>query len=154
MFTLDDATVSVIRVFSRTVLFGLPGALLYDVQSKYLANMAIVRPALYVGAISLGLNALFNYLFIYSFGFGFVGSPLATATTRTILPVMLFFYAKWKGLWTETWHGWAREAFTLARIKQFVFLGAPAASMIILEVGAFEITTAFVALLGNETVTR
>jgi MATE family multidrug resistance protein len=150
VFDLDDVTLAVARTFSRVLIFSLPGTLLFDALAKWNSNMQIVTPALYCSAFSLLLNAFMNWFLIYGVGLGFIGSPIATIVTRTVLPLILIGWLKYRGYLKRIWFGFSRRALRWARIKEFVKFGAPAGGMIILEVGGFHTMTMMTGFLHDD----
>jgi MATE family multidrug resistance protein len=152
VFDLDDVTLAVARTFSRVLIFSLPGTLLFDALAKWNSNMQIVTPALYCSAFSLLLNAFMNWFLIYGVGLGFIGSPIATIVTRTVLPLILIGWLKYRGYLKRIWFGWTRRALRWARIKEFVKFGAPAGGMIILEVGGFHTMTMMTGFLHDDMI--
>jgi MATE family multidrug resistance protein len=152
VFELDEVTHAVARTFSRMLIFSLPGSLLFDALAKWNSNMQIVTPALYCSAFSLLLNAFMNWFFIYGVGLGFIGSPIATIVTRTVLPLILIGWLKYRGYLKRTWFGFSRRALRWIRIKEFVKYGAPAGGMIILEVGGFHTMTMMTGFLHDDSI--
>jgi MATE family multidrug resistance protein len=124
---------------------------MYDLLARFANNQGVVKPALYVGIVVLLLNAGFNYLFIYVFGLGYRGSPLATCTSRWLSPLLLGGYLYRQGLLKQSWFGWRwREAVAWRQVATFFRLGVPAAGIIVLEVTGFHLSTIFVTTMHNE----
>ncbi|KAI1468011.1 MATE efflux family protein [Daldinia caldariorum] len=131
----------------------IPGGLGYvwfESMKKYLQAQAIYRPGTYVLLITSPLNALLNYLFIYPFGLGLYGAPLATGISYWISFLLLVAYAAFvRG--HECWGGFAprRAASNLWPFVRLAFLG-------VIHVGtewwAFEIVALAAGRLGTITL--
>lgn len=63
---------------------------------KYFLIEEIVWPFLIVNLIFMGIGAAFNYLFIYTFGLGFIGAPIATAASRGGIFIVSIIVILWK----------------------------------------------------------
>lgn len=123
----DEHQAELAATFNRWSLVGIAPQGLYWCLGAYMRAQNIVNPTTYVALVMLLVNAGLNYVFIYSGvpglfeGLGFVGSPLATATTRTLGTLALWAYAVlWKRLHEQTWPGWSRAAVSAHRLKEFV----------------------------------
>ena len=92
-------------------------------MQRYLLNQGIVNPSLFVGIAGFLINIPLNYMLIYTAGLGFIGSPIATSTSRILIPFMLWGYVYYKGLHKKTWFGWSREMFSWQRIKTYLKFG-------------------------------
>jgi MATE family multidrug resistance protein len=94
------------------------------------------------------VNAVAQYLLIYVFGIGFIGSPIGFTFAQSLSPILLFLYARGL-LWDQvrrTWAGWSREAFRdwLPYLK----VAFPSAMMMCLEWWGFELMIFLAGLLG------
>jgi MATE family multidrug resistance protein len=152
VFDLDDVTLAVARTFSRLLIISLPGLLVFDVLAKWNSNMQVIRPQVVCSAFTLILNALLNWLLIYGVGLGYVGSPIATVITRTVLPVVFLGWLKLRGHLKRSWFGWSRRAFGWVRVREYVRYGAPAGGMIILEVMSYHGMTVLTGFLHDEAI--
>lgn len=150
VFSLDAVTTAIIRQFSRIMILSLPGSLLYDCVAKWTNNMQLVKPSLYCSSISLALNAVMNYALIYGAGLGFVGSPIATVITRTVLPILLLIWLKVRGHTKTMWRGFDKAAVSRARIVEYLRNGLPAGAMILAEIGGFTGMTMMIAWLHDD----
>jgi MATE family multidrug resistance protein len=152
VFDLDDVTLAVARTFSRTLIFSLPGLLIFDVLAKWNSNMQIMRPQVVCSALTLILNAFLNWLLIFGVGLGYIGSPIATVITRTLLPIVYLSWLKLRGYFARTWFGWTRRAIRWVRVKEYLRYGIPAGGMIILEVVSYHGMTVLTGFLHSETI--
>jgi len=131
--------------YLRVLLWSTPMLLLYGAARRYLQGVGEVRviTLTYVGANLI--NWFLNWVLIYGkFGFpalGVNGSALSTCVARVFMAVALIGFA-WRyerRRGHPLFHHWA--APQLARLRSLVRLGAPAAGQILLEVGAWNLST-------------
>jgi multidrug resistance protein, MATE family len=105
-----------------------------------------MRPGTYVLLITSPLNAALNYIFVYPFGLGLLGAPLATGLSYWISFLLLVLYARFVA-GSACWGGWSRFCFSnLATFSRLALLG-------IVHVGtewwAFEIVALAAGRLGT-----
>eukprot|EP01083_Nonionella_stella_P006348 18426_1 len=118
-------------------------------QSQFMATrmyfkaQSNVLPATYICAMMVLFNLMFNAALVYGYGIswfmyqihgthwnglGFIGSPLATACTRTMQYCCYIFYMfVWKKyhITSGTWSPFKRSTFSCQRIKKFLKVGIP-----------------------------
>ena len=80
-----------------------------------------------------------NYLFIYQFGWGYIGAALARASCQWVMIVVLLTYMYFTGAGSDSWGGFTMDAFK--GWPQFFALAIPGLVMICAEYWAFEIQT-------------
>ena len=144
-FGITPQVASPAASYLRIMLWGTLPLLLYSGTRRYLQGVGDVRviSATYVGANLL--NWFGNWVLIYGkFGMpalGVDGSGISTVISRIFMAAALLGFA-WR---YERKRGhplfrhWAGP--DLARLRQLVRLGAPAAGQILLEVGAWNLAT-------------
>ena len=107
----------------------------------YFKAQSNVLPSTYVSAIMLVFNLCVNLVLVYGYGvswimhqvngthwdgLGFIGSPIATAITRT---TQYFLYIFWmfgyKKYHKETWSKLKLSTFSCKRVKKFVKVAIP-----------------------------
>ncbi|KAH8892770.1 putative MATE efflux family protein subfamily [Thozetella sp. PMI_491] len=98
--------------FLRLLIPGGLGYIWFECMKKFLQAQGIYRPGTYVLFITSPLNAILNYLFIYRFGFGLDGAPIATGISYWLSFLLLVAYAAFvQG--KECWSGFSpRRALT------------------------------------------
>jgi MATE family, multidrug and toxin extrusion protein len=142
--------------FLRTLIPGGLGYILFETTKKYFqaqgtplynhANTGIMQASSYVLMFTSPLNAILNYLFVYTFKFGLLGAPAATGITYWLSFLLLVLYAKYID-GGAPWGGWSRRAFR----GWWIFIQL--SLMGILQVGtewlAFEIITIEAGRLGT-----
>jgi MATE family multidrug resistance protein len=133
--------------FLQLLIPGGLGYVWFEAMKKYLQAQGIYRPGTYALLVTSPLNALLNYLFIYPFGFGLYGSPIATGISYWLSFFILVGYATFvKG--GECWGGWEprRALQHLGPFAKLAFLG-------VIHVGtewwAFEIVALAAGRLGT-----
>ena len=92
----------------------------------------------YVLIITSPINAVLNYLFVYTFDFGLLGAPAATGITYWLSFILLIAYAKFVD-GGQPWGGWSKRAFRGWLI--FIQLALNGILMVGTEWLAFEIIT-------------
>jgi MATE family multidrug resistance protein len=131
--------------YTARLLWGTLPLLLYAAARRYLQGVGQVRviTATYVAANLV--NWFLNWVLIYGkFGFpamGVNGSAISTVFARITMAVALMGFA-WRyerSRGHPLFQHWAGPQW--ARLKTLVKLGAPAASQIVLEVGAWNLAT-------------
>jgi multidrug resistance protein, MATE family len=131
--------------YTSVLLWGTLPLLLYAAARRYLQGVGQVRviTATYLAANLV--NWFLNWVLIYGkLGFpalGVLGSAISTVFARVTMAVALMGFA-WRyerSRGHPLFHHWA--AIEWARLKTLVKLGAPAASQILLEVGAWNLAT-------------
>jgi len=137
---------SMCGIYSRILLPSLWPLLYYQALQRYLQVQGNVYPALIVGAVSFIANIIFNYLFIFSIGMGFIGSPIATMVSRFLVPLFLWLYIWKRKIHKKTWQGWSSEMYSIKRLKIFFKYAIFGGLMIAIEVWGFESAGLFVGL--------
>lgn len=93
--------------FLRWLIPGGLGYIYFEATKKYLQAQGIMRAGTYVLLITSPLNALLNWLFVYVWGLGLAGAPIATGVTYWISFAGIIAYARFIQGW-ESWGGWDR----------------------------------------------
>ncbi|KAK3903930.1 mate-domain-containing protein [Staphylotrichum tortipilum] len=127
-----------------------PGGLGYvwfECMKKFLQAQGIYRPGTYALLVTSPLNAVLNYLFVYTLDFGIDGAPIATGISYWLSFLLLVAYAAFvQG--RECWSGFQpkRALTNLRPFAKLAFLG-------VIHVGtewwAFEIVALAAGRLGT-----
>src|SRR5260370_769999 len=114
--------------------------------------MGVVKPVAFAPVSANLINLLGNWTFVYGhFGFsvfGVAGSGWSTCISRTymvaVLAVTVFLHDRKRdtGLWI------ASRRLDVGRIRELLRLGLPAATQLLLEIGAFAAVTILIGTLG------
>ncbi|XP_054897702.1 multidrug and toxin extrusion protein 1-like [Poeciliopsis prolifica] len=125
------------QIYVNIFMPALPAVFMYQLQGRYLQNQGIIWPQVITGAIVNVLNAIINYVFLYSLEMGVAGSAAANAISQYVLAVVLFSYICLKGLHKATWGGWSLDC--LQEWRPFIQLAIPSMLMLCLEWWIFEV---------------
>ncbi|GAQ85861.1 MATE efflux family protein [Klebsormidium nitens] len=134
------------------MLYLIPGlvasAWLYPV-AEYIQSQAISYPLALCSGLSLLLHIPINYLFIYTFDFGFTGAAIANSFSEIVNLGLLVLYLRYEtsGILERTWDGWSRDC--LEDWGPFLALAIPACLMTCLELWCFELIVILAGLLPN-----
>jgi MATE family multidrug resistance protein len=137
--------------FSYRLLPGLLPYYLFKVLTKYLQSQNLLAPGVWIGILANGLNALFNWTFIYRAKLGLMGSPWATSLVRVmeLLLILTYMYIKKSTILKETWPKISRTNLQYSILKPFWKLGMEGALALGAEAWSFEVTTILAGLLGT-----
>lgn len=108
-------------LFLRYLVPGGLGYIYFECVKKYLQAQGIMGAGTYVLLITAPLNVALNYLFVYTWGLGLVGAPLATGISYWLNFIGLLGYARFVKGW-DAWGGWSREC--LCKMGIFARLAA------------------------------
>lgn len=151
-FGVSTDLVDPMRPFLRALNWGTLPLLCYFGLRRYLQAVNVVHPIMFALISANILNFVGDWALIYGhLGFpamGITGSGWSTCFARiymalVMLTTIIFVESK-RGL--SQWMG--EIGLDLRRIWQLLVLGAPAATQILLEIGAFSGATALCAKLG------
>jgi multidrug resistance protein, MATE family len=138
--------------YMRTLSAGLVPLLLYFAVRRTLQGMNMVRPIALVLVTANLINFVGNYMLIFGkFGFrayGVTGSGIATCISRTYLALVLVVYLLWYDARHKTELLNTPLQPDLARIRQLISLGLPAALQLTAEVSVFALVASLIARLG------
>ncbi|CAG8453213.1 5635_t:CDS:2 [Paraglomus occultum] len=125
-------------LFLRCLLCGAPAFVMFECLKKYLQAQGIVKAPTYVLVIAATLNICLNYLLVWyePFSLGFIGAPIATATTYWFMLILLIGYIRYFDGY-QVWGGWTRQC--LSGWGEVVMLAVPGIFMICSEWWAFEL---------------
>ena len=166
VFRQDPEVSAQAAVFVRWLAPGLPAFVTADILRRWLQAQGILRPAVTSGVLVNVLNVGANFLFIGTLGY--VGSPIATSLCRVAQVVVLVAIIRCRKLHRHvgvageiedatasvlpqsTWPAlsWSRLMQPHA-LKRFVAVAIPGAGGLLLEAGAFEMSTLIVGSLGD-----
>jgi len=138
--------------YMRTLSAGLVPLLLYFAVRRTLQGMNMVRPIAFALVTANVINLLGNYVLIFGkLGFpayGVTGSGIATCISRTYLTLVLVVYLLWYDARHKTELLNTPLQPDLARIRQLISLGLPAALQLTAEVSIFALVAGLIARLG------
>jgi MATE family multidrug resistance protein len=138
--------------YSKSLAFGLFPLLLYFAVRRCLQAMNMVKPVAVALVTANIVNALGNWILIYGKwgapAMGAIGSGWSTDVARVYMAIVLVGYLLWYDHRHRTELLKTPVDIDLARIRQLIVLGFPAAMQITLESGVFALVTTLIARLG------
>ncbi|KAI0394111.1 mate efflux family protein [Xylariaceae sp. FL0594] len=133
--------------FLQVLIPGGLGYIWFEAMKKYLQAQEIWRPGTYVLLITSPLNALLNWLFVYKFGIGLYGAPIATGISYWVSFLLLVAYAAFvRG--HECWGG-LEPRRAIAHIWPFTRMALLGVVHVGTEWWAFEIVALAAGRLGT-----
>jgi MATE family multidrug resistance protein len=137
--------------FIRTLSLSTLPLLLYAAFRRYLQGMGHVRPVMFVLISANLINWLFNWLLIEgNWGLpalGVTGSALSTGLARVYMATLLAAFIYWFERGEQPGFRNLLQGPDWDRLKRLLQLGFPAATQILLEVGAFGTAAVFAGRL-------
>jgi MATE family multidrug resistance protein len=151
-FGISGELVEPMRPYLRALNWGTLPLLAYFALRRYLQAVNVAHPIMFALISANLINAVGNWILIYGhFGFramGVTGSGWSTCWARIYMALCLVFTL----FWVESKRlrpGWLRTVrVDIRRMSALLRLGAPAATQILCEIGAFSAATALCARLG------
>jgi MATE family multidrug resistance protein len=151
-FGISAELVEPMRPYLRAVNWGTLPLLAYFALRRYLQAVNVAHPIMFALISANLVNAIGNWVLIYGhFGFramGVTGSGWSTCWARIYMVLCLAFTL----FWVESKRlrrGWLSTVrVDIRRMSALLKLGAPAATQILCEIGAFSAATALCARLG------
>ena len=151
-FGISPELVEPMRPYLRALNWGTLPLLAYFALRRYLQAVNVAHPIMFALVSANIVNAFGNWVLIYGhLGFramGITGSGWSTCWARVYMALCLAITL----LWVESkrlrpgWMGMVR--IDVRRMSALLKLGAPAATQILCEIGAFSAATALIARLG------
>ena len=127
--------------FIKTLGFGTLPLLLYGAFRRYLQGIGHVRPVMFALVSANLVNWLFNWLLIYGHWgipkLGVVGSALSTCLARVYNAAVLLVVIWWFERGSERGIRSIVRPPDPQRLLRLMALGLPAATQILMEIGAF-----------------
>ncbi|NWX31524.1 S47A1 protein, partial [Notiomystis cincta] len=131
--------------YVNAFLPALPVVFLYNLETRYLQNQMIMWPLVLSGVIGNIVNVVANYLLLYVFHLGIMGSAWANTIAQYSQTIFLFLYIIGRKLHVDTWGGWSSEC--LLEWDSFTSLAVPSMLMMCIEWWTYEIGSFLIGLL-------
>jgi multidrug resistance protein, MATE family len=151
-FGVSPELVEPMRPYLQALNWGTLPLLAYFALRRYLQAVNVAHPIMFALISANIINAVGNWVLIYGhFGFramGITGSGWSTCMARGYMALCLaitLFWVESKRV-RSGWMGSLR--IDIRRMSELLKLGAPAATQILCEIGAFSAATALCARLG------
>lgn len=125
-------------IYLKIVIAGIPGFVALEGGKRFVQAQGLFHLTTYVLLISAPLNILINWLFVWHFGWGFIGAPIAVAFTQNLMPILLFLFVVFVD-GSQCWGGFSKRALT--NWGPMIKLALPGMIMVEAEWLAFEVLT-------------
>ena len=151
----SETCLALAEAFSQRSLIWLFPTTAYFSLNTFLTCQKIVRPQMAISIAAAALNAVLNYVYIYTLDMGYLGSPIATATTRWIYALSLVLYIS---IHRERFGEMgvlrpdATAIFNRTRIKAFLAQAVPNQATAMLEQWQLQLISFFAGRLGEVDV--
>jgi MATE family multidrug resistance protein len=146
---IERNSAALAATYLRIILLGAPAYAAFEGGKRFVQAQGLFHATTYVLLVAAPANILMNWLFVWKFGWGFQGAPLAVAVTQNMLPLLLFLYV-WKVDGSQAWGGFRKAA--LSNWGPMIALALPGMIMVVAEWFAFEILTLASGRLGVMTL--
>ncbi|RFU34510.1 hypothetical protein B7463_g1800, partial [Scytalidium lignicola] len=143
----DPRTAALAGLYLRVLICGIPGAAAFEAGKRLLTAQGIFLPITYILSMGASVNILASWICVWVLDWGFVGAPIAVATTQTLLPVSLIAYVMLLPRGRECWSGITSAA--LQNWGPMLRLALPGLLMVEAEYLAFEILVLAAAYLST-----
>ncbi len=144
---IDGETAALAAIYLRIVLLGAPAYAAFECGKRFVQAQGLFHATTYVLLVAAPVNVFLNWLFVWRFGWGFQGAPLAVAFTQNLLPLLLMLYVfKIHDTASQAWGGFRKAAFK--NWGPMVRLALPGFLMVEAEWLAFEILTLVAGRMG------
>jgi len=90
-FQQDPEVAQLAGLYARLFLPGLPFIFLFECWRKYLQGQGIMYVSTLATLVGLIVNIMCCYLFIFVFGLGFAGAPIAMSVTGFSMPTFTWY---------------------------------------------------------------
>ncbi|KAH3764537.1 solute carrier family 47 [Pelomyxa schiedti] len=143
----DPDIVKMASKYVKILIPALPFYFLFEALKRTLQTQGITFPMMVIALVSLGILALFNYIFINVLNLGFIGSAISLDITWISMPIMLIIWILVRKLHLKMWKGFSKEA--LKNWPTFLSYGIPGGLMSCAEWWGFEIVSVLTGIIGK-----
>ncbi len=151
-FGLAPALVAETGPFLKALVWSMLPLAMYFVLRRYLQAMGIVKPVVFALISANLVNLLGNWVFVYGHlgmpAFGVPGSGWSTCVSRIYMALVLAGAAVYYDRKRNSGLRLASRRPEMARLRELLRLGFPAASQLLFEIGGFACATFLVGKLG------
>ncbi|ETS82965.1 hypothetical protein PFICI_04841 [Pestalotiopsis fici W106-1] len=125
-------------LYLKIAIAGVPGFICTESGKRFVNAQGLFQSTTYVLLIVAPINILINWLFVWHFGWGFIGAPIAVAFSQNLIPLLLFLYVVFID-GSQCWGGFSKKA--LMNWGPMIKLAVPGMIMVVAEWLAFEVLT-------------
>lgn len=150
--SIDALLIGKTTLFLWGIVLGIPAAMVFRAIAFYSASINQPKPMMFLAFAGLGINALFNWLFIWGhWGFpalGGAGCGWATAIGMWVALIALIGWTAWAPAYKKCylWRDWRRPHWAVQ--KRLLRIGLPMGGAALAEVLAFTSIAVFVGRFG------
>lgn len=98
-------------IYLKIVIAGVPGFILTECGKRFVNAQGLFQATTWVLMIAAPFNVLVNWLFVWHFGWGFIGAPIAVAVSQNLIPLLLFLYVVFID-GSQCWGGFSKKALS------------------------------------------
>lgn len=98
-------------LYLKVLIAGTPSFVLFECGKRFVQAQGLFHATTYVLLIAAPFNAAIMWLFVWHFGWGFIGAPIAVVLTENLMAVLLFLYV-WLIDGSQCWGGFTKRAFS------------------------------------------
>lgn len=155
-FDVDAALTARTVIFLQGAAFGLPAGLMFSALEFYSASISRPVPAMVLGLLGLGVNALLNAGFIYGWGglpvLGGAGCGWASGIGMWISFVLMAAHVAWASPYRayRLFRGWTGPRW--ASLRHLLRIGLPMGGSALAEVAAFTGVALLIGSLGPTVI--
>jgi MATE family multidrug resistance protein len=106
--------------YLRIIILGTPAMVAFEGGKRFVQAQGLFHATTYVLMIAAPINIVLNYLFVWHFGWGYVGAPIAVVVTQNLLPILLFLYVRFID-GSQCWGGLSKRAFSNWGMSAIIF---------------------------------
>lgn len=149
LFVPEPELIAIAAGYLRIVCIGMPGFILFECGKRFLQCQGVFHASTYVLLVCAPLNALMNYLFVWKFGFGYLGAPMAVAINYWLMPLGLLIFALMNKKCLKCWPSDFKFKQAFENWGRMIDLALPGVIMVEAEFLGFEIVTLMASNLGT-----
>ena len=151
-FGVSSELIQPMQPFLQALNWGTLPLLCYFALRRYLQAVHVVNPIMFALVSANVVNLVGDWALIYGHlgfpGMGITGSGWSTCVARIYMALVLLITLAYVESKHSLPDGMVAVGIDLQRVWALLTLGAPAATQILLEIGAFSAATALIAKLG------
>ena len=107
----DPRSAELAALYLKVVLAGTPAFVCFEGGKRFVQAQGLFQATTYVLMFVAPLNILLNYVFVWRFGWGYIGAPIAVVITQNLMPILLFLYV-WLIDGRQCWGGFTKRALS------------------------------------------
>nr|QFR37241.1 MATE transporter [Cyberlindnera americana] len=149
IFIKNDELLEIASGYLKIVTLGVPGFILFECGKRYIQCQGVFHAGTYVLLVCAPLNILMNYAFVWEFGLGYIGAPLAVAINYWLMPLGLLIFIIFNQQYLKCWPSGIKFSDAFTNWGTMVELALPGLVMVEAEFIGFEVITLASSRLGT-----